>query len=319
LDGLADLGIRPQSGYHVAGQQRRNAVAAFKQAQWYHEGRRGYNGDGRIHGVVVHSMEAPEKGTTAEAVATYFANGSGGRPSSADWCFDSNSEVECVRATDEAYHAPPASRWTRGYEHAGYARQTAQDWHDPFSWAMLRRSAVMLGKESQRFKFPIRYLSVADLKAGRIDGVTTHDAVSKAFGKSSHWDPGPGFPMTEWLKMARDGIHTVAPPPATSGLRRGDSGPAVGFLQAMLNIAAPVRINAYGKSGGQVLDINEANPEFGIKTEAAVMEFERFQQVMWMIAGAKGTPPKVDGIADQQVASGLAFWIPIILADPKYK
>lgn len=290
-------------------------MAAFKQAHWYHRGRRGYNGDGRIHGVVVHDMEAPEKSTTAEAVASYFANGSGGRPSSADWCFDSDSEVECVKATDEAYHAPPASRWTRGYEHAGYARQSSADWHDPFSWAMLQRSAKKLAEEAHRFQFPIRYLSIEDLKAGRIDGVTTHNNVSKAWGQSTHTDPGPGFPMDQWLEIARKGAAAVPPPKPANTFQFGDSGPGVGFLKFGLNVLYKQRIPASGVGVGAQLIINDKNPMYDAITREAVREIQRFFVVMWEMAGRVGPKPEVTGIADPVTVSRIGYWVGIVLKD----
>lgn len=286
---------------------------SFIQAKWRHTGRRGLNGDGKIHGVVVHSMEAPEKGTTAESVARYFANGSGGKPSSADICFDSNSQVECVKPQDEAYHAPPASRWTRGYEHAGYARQTAADWHDPYSWAMLQRSGTTLGNESRLYKFPLVYLNVAALKDGHFDGVTTHNDVSKAFKQSSHWDPGPGFPMNAWLDMAKRGAHLVVPPPAYNVYKLGSHGPGVAFLQDMLNLVALYRGHD-GKPGPiLIIDKNRNNAGFGPKTKDAVIAFQKFLLSMWNMSGQKGAKPMVDGVVGKQTAAGLAYWTSAIL------
>jgi hypothetical protein len=34
-------------------------------------------------------------------------------------------------------------------------------------------------------------------------GITTHDAVSKAFKQSTHWDPGPGFPLADFANAVR--------------------------------------------------------------------------------------------------------------------
>src|SRR4051794_37904817 len=92
--------------------------------------------------LVIHDMEAPETGDTAENVAHYFANqpkGSSG--SSAHYCIDNNSVVQCVRDHDVAWHAPGANHDGLGFEHAGYARQTAQEWNDAYSKSMLLLSA----------------------------------------------------------------------------------------------------------------------------------------------------------------------------------
>lgn len=297
---------------------------AFVQAHWYHKGRRGHNGDGKIHGAVAHSMEAPEKGETAESTARFFANGSGGRPSSADWCFDSNSGVECVKPEDEAYHAPPASHWTRGYEHAGYARQTAADWHDPFSWAMLQLSGAKLGEESRQFGFPLVYLDQDDLRAGKIDGVTMHNDVSQVFHQSQHWDPGPGFPMAEWLEIAKNGAHTVAPPKAKTVMKLGDHGAGVAFLADMENIlaAAGFAINRDGRPSKVQLPVpsdpaKRANFFYDNHVRERTAEVQRFGVKMWELAGKKGKKPTVDGIAGAETASLIAFWVPVALTKLK--
>lgn len=281
----------------------------FVQARQYQKGRRSH-----IRGVTIHSMEAPEKGSTAEGTAQYFRTIT--RPASAHYNIDVDSIVQSVRDGDTAYHAPGASHCHLGFEHAGYARQSPADWHDPYSWAMLQRSAALLRKKSQQYKFPIKYIGVSDLRQGRFDGVTTHNEVSKAFGKSSHWDPGPGFPMEQYLSMARNGAHTVEPAPATIVLRRGAKDTAtnkpVAFLQAMLTILAPVRINTHWKKGGG--RISDPVGTYGASTEEAVRELQRFGRVMADQAKLpKSKWPTVDGIAGKEVAALIAFWVPKVL------
>jgi len=45
----------------------------------------------------------------------------------------------------------------------------------------------------------IRYLSDKQLANGTARGIVTHVQVSKVFKKSTHWDPGPGFPKDLFL------------------------------------------------------------------------------------------------------------------------
>jgi hypothetical protein len=88
---------------------------------------------------VVHDMEAPEKGDTAESVAAYFA-GSNAPQASAHYCIDSNSVVQCVRDSDVAWAAPNANHDGLHFEHAGYASQIMKDWLDPFGKRCSRRA-----------------------------------------------------------------------------------------------------------------------------------------------------------------------------------
>lgn len=160
-----------------------------------------------IQFIVLHSMEAPEKGTTAEAVANYFKNGSGGRAASAHYCIDNNSIVQCVQTKDIAYGAANANRNGIHLELAGYAKQTRAEWMDEYSQEMLKNAALLCGKLlCPKFDIPIIATGPAELKRARentnIKGFTTHAQVNQAFG-GTHWDPGPGFPMDTFLAMVR--------------------------------------------------------------------------------------------------------------------
>lgn len=144
--------------------------------------------------VVLHTMEAPEKGDTAESVARYFQNRN--VQASAHYCIDDNSIVQCVNDRDVAWAAPGANHNGLHVEHAGYAKQSAADWADPFSVAMLRRSAGLVADKLRANGLPNAFRTAADLLAGdgRARGWTTHYEVSQAYRKSDHYDPGKGFP-----------------------------------------------------------------------------------------------------------------------------
>jgi len=147
--------------------------------------------------IVMHSMEAAEKPTTAEAVANWFA-GSQAPKASAHFCLDNGSIVQCVKVGDVAWHAPGANAAGIGIELAGYAKQTVEQWADAYSKAMLDLAAQLVGKLCWDLDIPLVFLDAAALKAGK-SGVTTHWEVTQAFKKSTHTDPGKNFPMAELL------------------------------------------------------------------------------------------------------------------------
>ena len=154
-----------------------------------------------IKWIVLHSMEAGEASSTAENVAAWFA-GSSAPMASAHFCIDNDSIVQCVRVRDVAYHAPGASRHGIGLEHAGYARQSPDEWADPYSAAMLARSAKLAAYLADLCGIPVEYVDREGLKAGK-PGFTTHNEVTYAFRKSTHTDPGKGFPMDSYLDAVR--------------------------------------------------------------------------------------------------------------------
>lgn len=154
----------------------------------------------RISLIILHSMEAPEKGTTAESVARYFATTT--RRASAHYNVDNNSIVQSVRDQDVAWGAAGANRNGLHIEHAGYARQSAAEWADAYSAAMLRLSAALVAEKCADYGIPVRLLAATDLKAGKA-GITTHQRCSEAFG-GTHWDPGPHFPLDRYLSLVEE-------------------------------------------------------------------------------------------------------------------
>jgi len=154
--------------------------------------------------IVIHTMEAPEASTTAEALAAWAA---GPQAPRASWHYaiDDDSIVQCVREKDVAWAAPGANKNGIQLEHAGYARQTAEQWCDPFSTRMLARSAMLTAQICRRWTIPVEFVSAAGLLAGR-RGITTHAEVTQGpgQGQTTHMDPGPHFPMARYLELVRE-------------------------------------------------------------------------------------------------------------------
>jgi N-acetyl-anhydromuramyl-L-alanine amidase AmpD len=221
--------------------------------------------------IVIHTMETDEKGETAENCALWFRNPAANV--SAHYCVDANSIVQCVRDQDVGWHAPGANHDGIGIEHAGRAKQTGRDWSDAYSVAMLERSAELVADLCRTYRIPVTWLYAADLRAGK-RGITTHDAVSKAFRRGSHWDPGTGFPVERYLSSVRANLGESArrrrpaplkksPPP----LRLGSEGWHVTRLQRML------------RARGLYPEPAKVDGDFSEITEAGVKAFQEFSDL----------------------------------------
>ena len=246
------------------------ATIPFIEARNYTKGR-----SGPVDLIVIHTMESPEKPDTAESVAKWFA-GPTAPQASAHYCIDSNSIVQCVKDTDVAWHAPGANSNGIGLEHAGRAAQTAKDWSDPYSKAMLELSAGLTARLCKEHKIPVTWLRPADLLAGK-RGITGHADVSRAFKRSDHTDPGTSFPIERYLALVKShmGDSYVEPhehpggqktPPPT--LREGASGFQVKRLQQLLKQRGfdPGAIDgAFGPGTKKAL--MNAQAKFGLDTD----------------------------------------------------
>lgn len=180
----------------------------FVQAAGYTRGRP----DGPPLWIVVHDMEAGERSDTAENTARYFADPSDGRSVSAHYCWDNDSGVQCVRLHDSAWTVGNRPGNNRGINHefAGFARQTREQWLDPFGLAMFRQAAPVIRADAARFGIPLSRRTVAELKAFK-PGITSHNDLRLAFGGTTHTDPGPNFPWDVFLSIIREEEEDMGP------------------------------------------------------------------------------------------------------------
>lgn len=158
--------------------------------------------------IVMHTMESPEAGDTAESVANWFA-GPTSPIASAHACIDNDSIVLCLPPTATAFAAPGCNADGYQIELAGRAGQGAAGWADAYSQAELRLAAAHARSIAQANNIPLRHLSNAELAAGQA-GFIGHDQASQVYGGSDHWDPGPDFPWDQYMSLVT-GQTTITP------------------------------------------------------------------------------------------------------------
>ena len=149
--------------------------------------------------IVIHDMEYPETPSGAEWCAGFFAGASAPR-ASAHYSVDNAAIVQSVRDSDVAWHAPGANNNGIGIEHAGYAKQSRDEWLDDYSRAELALSARLVSRLCMTYGIPLQWLDAGALKKRGARGITGHRDVSLAFG-GTHWDPGPNFPIDFYLAL----------------------------------------------------------------------------------------------------------------------
>lgn len=118
--------------------------------------------------------------------------------------------TQTATAAMAPFHAPPLNEKWYGICIPGFARQTREEWLDELSDAHISGVAKFIVGVSIIDNFPTDRVNVIGLLAGD-SGYCAHDDVSKAWGKTDHYDPGPNFPW-DILAAKIAELTTPAPP-----------------------------------------------------------------------------------------------------------
>lgn len=126
-----------------------------------------------------------------------------GKKRSFHYVVDSDSATRCVPDLLTAWHAgKTANARGIGVEICGSASQTRAQWLDPVSLSTLNIAARLVADLCKEHKIPATLLQLPNLMQKQ-RGITTHHLCSLAWHESTHWDPGPNFPLTEFIEAVR--------------------------------------------------------------------------------------------------------------------
>lgn len=169
--------------------------------------------------VVIHSTVSPCEPGGRHDIAAYFRSPQSG--GSAHYVTDPVGVAQVVGDHEIAWHAPPNPH-SLGIEMTDIPGPVPGDslpaaavkalrrlwrWRRPNQQAMLHVTAQLTAHLCAAYGVPVRYIGPRQLRAGA-HGVTTHNAVSRAWGQSTHWDPG-FWPRRRFMRLVRDYHHQL--------------------------------------------------------------------------------------------------------------
>jgi len=183
-----------------------------------------------IERVVIHGTVSRTYCGGARAVANYFQNPT--YVSSAHYVVDPCEEYQCVYDHTIAWHDGTNTN-SIGVELCDPVEGLLSRWDDEDHQLMLARAAALVRQLCLAYDIPMRYLTIAQIRAGE-KGICGHNDMRIAFpGSTSHWDPG-AFPWDRFISLvneeddmplSKEDVERVAKATATELLNR-DSVPS---------------------------------------------------------------------------------------------
>jgi N-acetyl-anhydromuramyl-L-alanine amidase AmpD len=167
--------------------------------------------------LVLHCTDGCEGYTKDDDCAADFASAPvpGGRNVSAHLVIDADSATRCVLDEYVAWHCGHNGNAIGiGIEICGKADQSRAQWFDAVSLATLNIAARVCAELCRQHDIPAVVVNDRGLLAGE-RGITTHSFVSQAWKESTHYDPGPGFPLGSFVAAVAAALNpTPRPSPA---------------------------------------------------------------------------------------------------------
>jgi N-acetyl-anhydromuramyl-L-alanine amidase AmpD len=179
------------------------------------QGRNGYaDPDGRKYGIAIHNTS---NNASASAEASYATRRTDGT-SSHFYC-DGHEVIQSLDTSVRAGHAGSSN----GNNHAvaveitGVNSWNRQQWLDRVAWTELGR---VLAQVCKAYGISDRRATVAEMiRNPKVQAFYGHDDMRRAWGGTTHTDPGPGFP---WDKLFAAVNAALNPPKPAATTRKDD-------------------------------------------------------------------------------------------------
>lgn len=157
-----------------------------------------------IRRIVIHSTVSPCVEGQARRTAAYFRHPSA--RGSAHYCVDPGEVIQSAWDSVVCWHAPP-NQHSLGIEMCEYPSTNVKRWDDRPHQQLLERTARLTAELCLAYGVPTKFRRPWQLRLG-MGGITTHNFVSKAWGQSTHWDPG-AWPRRKFMRLVRKNKRNI--------------------------------------------------------------------------------------------------------------
>jgi len=129
---------------------------------------------------------------TAEAESSYAKNRTDSV--SSHYYVDNNSIIQSLDTKNRAFHAGSqvGNTYAIAYEITGTNSKSRDWWMKNVAWDLL---AKQIAKDMAFWDIQNKHLTISEMQRGGISGIVTHDDMRRAWGGTTHNDPGSNFPM----------------------------------------------------------------------------------------------------------------------------
>lgn len=170
------------------------------------------NGNLPIHRIVVHCTAGGSDEGSARGTAKYFQMASA--TGSAHAITDANELVICALDPVVCWHAPPNPHSLGVEIECSLAGDGKGHWSLASHQKKMHLAAKWVAEKCKLHGIPIRKLTVAQLQANpSVEGICGHVDVSLAFHQSTHTDPGPYFPWSQFIGYVQAEYDALTAPP----------------------------------------------------------------------------------------------------------
>lgn len=157
--------------------------------------------------IVIHNTSNPD-----DAPAVNEAGWSRRRPDgvSSHYYADHREVIQMLDTDWRAQHVGSNEGNNHGisYEITGRNSWTRERWLTSVNWQAL---CEQIAADCHHHQIDVQLLTVAQMKAGTVTGIVTHDQCRLAWGETDHTDPGRNFPLDHLITLVR--AILAGPPP----------------------------------------------------------------------------------------------------------